>query len=96
VIEYFFFPWRDVLINDKCDLFECMTFEMSENPFGGLRAFQNDFARTRSDSPKGVFRNGSARTRSDADAAHMRKASGIMQMRQTTQMQIDEDACIRN
>jgi len=27
---------------------------------------------------------------------HMRKASGIMQMRQTRQMQIDEDACIRN
>ena len=40
--------------------------------------------------------NGSARTRSDADAAHMRKASGIMQMRQTRQMHIDEDACIRN
>jgi len=44
----------------------------------------------------GAFQNGSARTRSDADAAHMRKASGIMQMRQTRQMQIDEDACIRN
>jgi len=26
----------------------------------------------------------------------MRKASGIMQMRQTRQMQINEDACIRN
>jgi len=26
----------------------------------------------------------------------MRKASGIMQMRQTRQMQVDEDACIRN
>jgi len=26
----------------------------------------------------------------------MRKAPGIMQMRQTRQMQIDEDACIRN
>jgi len=26
----------------------------------------------------------------------MRKASGIMQMRQTKQMQIDEDAGIRN
>ena len=52
----------------------------SENPFGGLRAFQNGFATTRS----------------DADAAHMRKASGIMQMRQTRQIQIDEDACIRN
>jgi len=45
---------------------------------------------------RGAFQNGSARTRSDADAAHMRKAPGIMQMRQTTQMQIDEDACIRN
>ena len=45
---------------------------------------------------RGAFQNGSARTRSDADAAHMRKASGIMQMRQTRQMQIDEDACIRN
>jgi len=44
----------------------------------------------------GAFQNGSARTRSDADVAHMRKASGIMQMRQTRQMQIDEDACIRN
>ena len=28
-----------------------------------------------------AFQNGSAKTRSDADAAHMRKASGIMQMR---------------
>jgi len=45
---------------------------------------------------RGAFQNGSARTRSDADAAHMRKASGIMQMRQTRQMQIDEDARIRN
>ena len=45
---------------------------------------------------RGAFQNGSARTRSDADAAHMSKASGIMQMRQTRQMQIDEDACIRN
>ena len=43
-----------------------------------------------------AFQNGSARTRSDADAVHMRKAPGIMQMRQTRQMQIDEDACIRN
>jgi len=45
---------------------------------------------------RGAFQNGSARTRSDADAAHMRKASGIMQMRQTRRMQINEDACIRN
>ena len=45
---------------------------------------------------RGALRNGSARTRSDADAAHMTKASGIMQMRQTRQMQIDEDACLRN
>ena len=45
---------------------------------------------------RGAFQNGSARTRSDADAAHMRKASGVIQMRQTTQMQIDEDARIRN
>jgi len=45
---------------------------------------------------RGAFQNGSARTRSDADAAHMRKASGIMQMRQTRQMQIDEDAGITN
>jgi len=45
---------------------------------------------------RGAFQNGSARTRSDADTARMRKASGIMQMRQTRQMQIDEDACIRN
>ena len=43
-----------------------------------------------------LFQNGSARTRSDADAALMRKAQGVMQMRQTRQMQIDEDACIRN
>jgi len=45
---------------------------------------------------RGAFQKGSARTRSDADAVHMRKAWGIMQMRQTRQMQIDEDACIRN
>ena len=45
---------------------------------------------------RGAFQNDSARTRSDTDAAHMRKASGIMQMRQTRQMQIDEDACIRD
>jgi len=38
----------------------------------------------------------SARTRSDADAVHMRKVPGIMQMRQTRQMLMDEDACIRN
>jgi len=44
----------------------------------------------------GAFQNGSARMCLDADATHMRKASGIMQMRQTRQMQIDEDACIRN
>jgi len=42
------------------------------------------------------FQNSKARTRSDADAAHRRKASGVMQMRQTRQMQIDEDANIRN
>ena len=41
---------------------------------------------------RGAFQRGSARTRSDADAAHMRTASGIKQMRQTRQMQIDEDA----
>jgi len=28
--------------------------------------------------------------------AHARKVQGVMQMRQTRQMQIDEDACIRN
>jgi len=28
--------------------------------------------------------------------AHTRKVQGVMQMRQTRQMQIDEDACIRN
>jgi len=39
---------------------------------------------------------GFAWTRSDADAAHMRKASGVMQMRQTRQMQMDEDTCIRD
>jgi len=44
----------------------------------------------------GAFRNGSAWTRSDADAAHMRKASGVIQMRQMRQMQINKDACIRN
>ena len=32
----------------------------------------------------------------DADAAHMRKVPCIMQMRETRQMQIDEDACIGN
>ena len=31
-----------------------------------------------------------------ADAAHTRKALGVMQMCQTTQMHIDQDACIRN
>ena len=50
----------------------------------------------RANRDRGAFQNGSTGTRSDADAAHMRKASGIMQMRQTRQMQIDEDACIRN
>ena len=45
---------------------------------------------------RGAFQDGSARTRSDAAAAHMREASGIMQVRQTRQIQIDEDACIRN
>jgi len=54
--------------------------ENTFRPFGRSRAFQN----------------GSARTRSDTDAAHMRKAPGVMQMRQMRQMQIDEDACIRN
>ena len=49
-------------------------------PFGGSR----------------VLQNGSARTRADADATHMKKAPGVMQMRQTRQMQVDEDACIRN
>jgi len=43
-----------------------------------------------------AFQNASARTCSDAHATHMRKASGIMQMRQKRQMQFDEDACIRN
>jgi len=52
-----------------------------------------------SNSPSGrsrAFQIGFARTRSDTDAAHMRKAPVVMQMRQTGQMQIDEDACIRN
>ena len=31
VIEYFFFPWRDVLRNNKFDLFEWMTFEWMNN-----------------------------------------------------------------
>ena len=44
----------------------------------------------------GAFQNGSAWTRSDADAAHMRKASGVMQVCQTRQMQVNKDACIRN
>jgi len=44
----------------------------------------------------GVFQNGSAWTRSDADATHLRKASGVIQMRQTRQMQINTDAWIRN
>jgi len=52
----------------------------SENPFREMGAFQN----------------GSAWTRSDADVAHMRKASGVIQMRQTRQMQINKDACVRN
>jgi len=43
-----------------------------------------------------LFWIGSARTRWDADAAHMRKAPGVMQMRQTRQMLIDGDAWIRN
>jgi len=45
-----------------------------------------------------AFQNGSARTCSDADAAHLRKAPGVMQMRQTREMQMSnsEDACIRN
>jgi len=52
----------------------------SENPFREMGAFQN----------------GSAWTRSDTDAAHMRKASGVIQVRQTRQMQVNKDACIRN
>jgi len=36
------------------------------------------------------------RSDTDSDAAHMRKAPGVMQMRQTRQMQSDEDACIKN
>ena len=55
-------------------------FSPARTPFGRSRAFQN----------------GSARTRSDTDAAHMRKAPGVTQMRQTMQMQIDENAFIRN
>jgi len=45
--------------------------------------------------PVGRSQNGSARTRSDTDAAHMRKALGPgvdMQIRQTRQMQTDENA----
>jgi len=54
----------------------------SENPFREMEAFQN----------------GSVWRRSDADAAHMRKASGVIQMRQTMQIpwQINKNACIRN
>jgi len=52
----------------------------SENPFREMGAFQN----------------GSAWIRSDADAAHMRKASSVIQMRQTRQMQMNKDACIGN
>jgi len=57
-----------------------------------MRLFQRELL----SGNRGAFQNGSARTRSDADAAHMRKASGIMQMHQTRQLQINEDACISN
>ena len=43
-----------------------------------------------------LLRIGYVRTRSDADTAQMRKAPGVMQMRQTRQTQMDEDACTRN
>jgi len=52
----------------------------SENPFREMGAFQN----------------GSTWTRSDTHAAHMRNASGVIQIRQTRQMQMNKDACIRN
>ena len=38
----------------------------------------------------------SSMTRPDADTAHTRKVPDVMQMRQTRQMQIDEDASIRS
>jgi len=41
---------------------------------------------------RGAFQNSSTRTRSDVHTVHMRKALGIMLMRQTRSMQIDEDA----
>jgi len=52
----------------------------ANTPCGRLRAFQN----------------GSARTCWDTDAARMGKAPSILQMHQTRQIQINEDACIRN
>jgi len=54
----------------------------ARTPFVRSRASQNGSVMTRSDT--------------DSDAAHMRKAPGVMQMRQTRQMQSDEDACIKN
>ena len=66
-----------------CIVLQCVSVVcciIERTPFGRSRAFQN----------------GSANTRSESDAAHMRKAPGVVQMRQTRQMQIDENACIRN
>ena len=45
---------------------------------------------------RGGFQNSSVWTRSDADTTHMSKALGIIQMRQTRSIQIEEDACIQN
>ena len=63
-----------------CRQFLC---KKSGNPFREIACF---------------LQNGAARTRSDADASTHKKGAGrhgVMQMHQTRQMQINEDACIR-
>jgi len=42
----------------------------SENPFGGLRAFQNGFARTRSDADASTHKKGARRHADASDEAN--------------------------
>jgi len=46
------------------------TFHFSENPFGGLRAFQNGFARTRSDADASTHKKGASRHADASDEAN--------------------------
>ena len=44
--------------------------DTSENPFGGLRAFQNGFARTRSDADASTHKKGARRHADASDEAN--------------------------